>query len=103
LPTITFTDRDGRPRSFDDFRGKVVLFNIWATWCLSCRKEMPTLDRLQAQLGGAEFEVVALSIDRGGSDVVNSYYGTGGGFRSIAFLSDRSPTRQIRFAAFSMC
>ena len=75
LPAITFTDRDGRPRSLDNFRGKVVLFNIWATWCLSCRKEMPTLDRLQAQLGGAEFEVVALSIDRGGSDVVSEFYG----------------------------
>lgn len=75
LPAITFTDRDGRPRTLDDFRGKVVLFNIWATWCLSCRKEMPTLDRLQAQLGGAEFEVVALSIDRGGSDVVSEFFG----------------------------
>jgi thiol-disulfide isomerase/thioredoxin len=64
IAAIQFENADGQPRSLADFGGKVVLLNIWATWCVPCRKEMPTLDRLQAKLGGSDFEVVALSIDR---------------------------------------
>ena len=51
-----------------------MLLNIWATWCTPCRQEMPTLDRLQATLGGPGFEVVALSIDRDGPGIVRSFY-----------------------------
>jgi thiol-disulfide isomerase/thioredoxin len=51
-----------------------VLLNVWATWCTPCRKEMPALDRLQQQLGGRDFEVVALSIDRGGNPAVAAFY-----------------------------
>jgi thiol-disulfide isomerase/thioredoxin len=51
-----------------------VLLNVWATWCMPCREEMPTLDRLQATLGGPGFEVVALSIDKGGLPVVHAFY-----------------------------
>src|SRR5919197_1038850 len=69
IPELQFTDADGQPHPIAEFRGKVVLLNIWATWCLPCRKEMPTLDRLQAELGGPDFEVVALSIDRGGLEI----------------------------------
>ena len=60
--------------SLADFRGKLLLLNIWATWCGPCREEMPTLDRLQTRLGGADFEVVALSIDREGVDAVRDFY-----------------------------
>ena len=67
LPNVAFQDGDGKPVSLDSFRGRVVLLNLWATWCLPCRKEMPALDRLQAALGSADFEVVALSIDRAGA------------------------------------
>ena len=74
VPAVAFIEADGRPRSITDFKGKVVLLNIWATWCVSCREEMPTLDRLQAKLGGADFEVVALSIDRAGAEAVRSFY-----------------------------
>ncbi|MPY76151.1 MAG: redoxin family protein [Alphaproteobacteria bacterium] len=74
LPELGFEDGDGNPRTLADFRGKVVLLNIWATWCGPCRHEMPTLDRLQAELGGPGFEVVALSIDRAGIDVVTEFY-----------------------------
>ena len=74
LPDISFSDGDGRSVKLSSFRGKVVLLNIWATWCPPCRKEMPTLDRLQTKLGGAGFEVVALSIDKGGPLVVRTFY-----------------------------
>ncbi|WP_119390691.1 TlpA family protein disulfide reductase [Taklimakanibacter lacteus] len=75
LPELRFKDGDGRPKSLSDFNGKVVLLNVWATWCGPCRKEMPTLDRLQAGLGGPGFEVVVLSIDRAGIDVVRKFFG----------------------------
>ena len=62
------------PTSLAAFRGKFVLLNVWATWCTPCREEMPTLDRLQATLGGPDFEVVALSIDQGGAPVVQDFF-----------------------------
>jgi thiol-disulfide isomerase/thioredoxin len=71
---VGFEDGNGRKRTLANFRGKVVLLNLWATWCGPCRKEMPTLDRLQSKLGSKDFEVVALSIDRGGQAVVKSFY-----------------------------
>lgn len=74
LPAVTFADESGRPITFEQFRGRVALLNIWATWCVPCRKEMPTLDRLQAQLGGPDFEVVALSIDQDGIAAVRKFY-----------------------------
>lgn len=75
VPEIAFADGDGTARSLADFRGKIVLLNIWATWCVPCRTEMPTLDRLQGQLGGPDFGVVALSIDRNGPDAVRKFFG----------------------------
>jgi thiol-disulfide isomerase/thioredoxin len=63
LPVLTFTGADGKPRALADFQGKTVLLNLWATWCVPCRKEMPALDALQAKLGGERFEVVAVNID----------------------------------------
>jgi thiol-disulfide isomerase/thioredoxin len=74
VPEISFQNGDGQPRTLADFAGKVVLLNIWATWCLPCRTEMPTLDRLQAELGGPDFEVVALSVDRKGPDAVRKFF-----------------------------
>lgn len=74
LPELRFQDGEGAERSLSDFRGKVVLLNIWATWCGSCRKEMPTLDRLETELGGNDFEVVGLSIDRAGIPAVKQFY-----------------------------
>lgn len=71
---ISFEDGDGNSLTLADFEGKLILLNVWATWCGPCRKEMPTLDALQAELGGTDFEVVALSIDRQGIDVVNEFY-----------------------------
>jgi thiol-disulfide isomerase/thioredoxin len=66
LPEHPFQDGAGKTRSLKEWRGKVVLLNLWATWCAPCRKEMPSLDRLQAELGSDQFEVVAVSADRTG-------------------------------------
>jgi thiol-disulfide isomerase/thioredoxin len=74
LPDIGFTDGDGRPTRLSSFRGKVILLNIWASWCTPCRKEMPALDRLQANLGGPDFEVIALSVDHNGVSAVKAFY-----------------------------
>ena len=74
LPDIAFSDGEGRPLRLAGFRGRMILLNVWATWCPPCRKEMPALDRLQASLGGPEFEVVALSIDRDGLPAVSLFY-----------------------------
>lgn len=75
IPEIQFQDGEGRDLTLADFRGKVVLLNVWATWCIPCRREMPMLDRLQAELGGPDFQVLALSIDRGGVEAVARFYG----------------------------
>jgi thiol-disulfide isomerase/thioredoxin len=74
IAAISFEDGQGQSRSIADFKGKVVVINIWATWCGPCRAEMPALDRLQAALGGRDFEVVPVSIDRGGIDLVKKFY-----------------------------
>lgn len=77
LPALSFQDQDGKTVSLADFRGRVVLLNVWATWCPPCRKEMPSLDRLNAKRGGAAFEVVALSIDHDPRAVLPFYRETG--------------------------
>jgi thiol-disulfide isomerase/thioredoxin len=63
LPDLAFEDAEGKPRKLSDWRGRTVLVNLWATWCVPCRKEMPALEALQAKLGGPKFEVVAVNID----------------------------------------
>lgn len=87
--TLTFVDASGATRSLADYRGKFVLLNIWATWCVPCRTEMPTLDRLQGLLGGPDFQVLALSIDRGGSEVVQKFFAATG-VRNLAINVDTS-------------
>lgn len=74
LPEITFLDADGNERSLEDFQGRVVVLNLWATWCAPCRKEMPSLDRLQTSLGGEDLEVIALAVDRGNLSKVQDFY-----------------------------
>lgn len=67
-PDLTFVDDSGAERKLSDWKGKAVLFNLWATWCAPCRHEMPALDNLQAEFGGPDFEVVAVNIDTGGDE-----------------------------------
>ncbi len=88
LRRVRFQNDRGNAVAMEDFRGRVVLLNLWATWCVPCRKEMPALDRLQRQLGGPGFEVVAVSIDRG-SDVVREFYRKYG-IKSLALYIDPS-------------
>src|SRR2546428_2264066 len=69
-PQFTATDlASGRVTTLADFRGTVVLLNVWATWCQPCRVEMPSLERLHRRLGGADFRVVAVSADEEGPGV----------------------------------
>ena len=71
-PEVTFTDIDGKPAGFTDFRGKPVVVNLWATWCQPCLREMPSLERLQEKLAG-KLIVAAISQDRGGEKAVTPF------------------------------
>jgi len=63
VPDLAFKDAEGRAHTLKEWHGRTVLLNLWATWCVPCRKEMPALDALQAELGGPRFEVVTVNID----------------------------------------
>ncbi|WP_131118213.1 thiol:disulfide interchange protein TlpA [Lichenihabitans psoromatis] len=81
VPALAFKTADGSAMTLADFKGKTVLLNLWATWCVPCRKEMPALDRLQAKLGSDDFQVVAINIDTAKLD------------RPKQFLQDTGVTR----------
>ena len=66
MPEIKFENAQKEPLTLANWKGKVVLLNLWATWCAPCRHEMPSLNRLQQALGSDQFEVLALSVDRKG-------------------------------------
>jgi len=86
LPDLAFEDGSGRLAKLSDFRGRTVLLNLWATWCVPCRKEMPALDGLQAKLGSDDFQVVAVNIDTRDPD------------KPKAFLNDAKLTRLAYFS-----
>jgi thiol-disulfide isomerase/thioredoxin len=89
VPDLAFTDVQDRPRTLADWRGRSVLFNLWATWCVPCRKEMPALDALQGRLGGADFEVVAVNIDTRDVDKPKAWY-RDMGIGRLAYYADPS-------------
>lgn len=101
VPEVPFVDGEGKPHTLADFKGKVVLLNLWATWCVPCRKEMPTLDRLQAQLGGADFQVLALSIDQGGVQLVRDFYREVG-IQHLGIYIDESASAISSIGAFGL-
>ena len=101
LEEFKFVSGDLKAASLSDFRGKVVLLNIWATWCGPCRVEMPTLDRLQAMLGGPDFEVLALSIDQGGVAVVKDFYEELG-LKALRIFVDPSVTAPVALNALGV-
>ncbi|WP_064697561.1 thiol:disulfide interchange protein TlpA [Rhizobium aegyptiacum] len=65
LSAVTFNGPDGKPLKLDHFAGKTVLLNLWATWCVPCREEMPALNTLEKEMGSEKFEVVTVNIDSG--------------------------------------
>jgi thiol-disulfide isomerase/thioredoxin len=101
VPEVKFTDAQGDPLTLADLQGKVVLLNLWATWCGPCREEMPSLDKLQAQLGGADFEVVALSIDQAGPEVVRQFYDEVG-VENLALYIDTSAQAAVTLDALGV-
>jgi thiol-disulfide isomerase/thioredoxin len=101
VTAISFNDGDGRSRGVADFKGKVLLLNVWATWCIPCRTEMPALDRLQASLGGSDFEVVPVSIDRAGLETIRKFY-SDIGIRNLAMYVDSSGQVLRQVGAFGL-
>ena len=86
MPDISF-EAPGGVKKLSDFRGRTVLLNLWATWCIPCREEMPALDRLQKAAGGQDFEVVAVSIDTARLERRQVFLDTAG-VKSLAFYAD---------------
>src|SRR5499427_666843 len=89
LPELAFHDTAGQPKSLTDWHGRTVLLNLWATWCVPCRKEMPALDALQDKLGAPDFEVVAINIDTRNPDKPKNWLREAGVER-LAYYSDAS-------------
>jgi len=89
VPNLAFRDSEGRERSLADWRGRTVLFNLWATWCVPCRREMPALDALQKRLGGPDFEVVAVNIDTRNLDKPKAWLKEAG-VTDLAYYTDAS-------------
>jgi thiol-disulfide isomerase/thioredoxin len=88
LPDLAFQDAAGSQRKLSDWKGRTVLLNLWATWCVPCRKEMPALDNLQGKLGSRNFEVVAVNIDTSGSDKPKAFL-KGGNLTRLEFFADQ--------------
>ena len=71
---FSFIDGDGKTHNLSDYRGKTLLVNFWATWCAPCRKEMPGIDRLQAEMGSDDFQVLAVGQDLQGIEKVKKFF-----------------------------
>jgi thiol-disulfide isomerase/thioredoxin len=87
IPDLTFQDSTGATRKLSEWRGKVVLLNLWATWCVPCRREMPALDALQARLGSPQFDVVAVNIDTRDPDKPKTWL-KDAGVTTLGYFSD---------------
>ncbi len=89
---LSFKGNTGEDMTLADFKGRTTLLNIWATWCAPCRKEMPALDLLQAELGADDFEVVAVNVDRGPEEKARGFLKEVG-VETLNFYAD--PTMKI--------
>ncbi len=89
LPPLAFKDGSGAEKTLADWRGRTVLLNLWATWCVPCRKEMPALDALQGKIGGADFEVVSINIDTRDTDKPRTWL-SNAGIHSLAYYADNN-------------
>ncbi|MGI9477209.1 MAG: TlpA family protein disulfide reductase [Hyphomicrobiaceae bacterium] len=97
----SFNGPDGKAMTLSDFKGKVILLNLWATWCAPCRKEMPHLDQLQKEMGSDQFEVVAISVDRGSPEKSRKFLDDLG-LKSLKFYHDPSAQAGFAFMAIGM-
>lgn len=86
-PEIAFAGPDGQARNLEGFRGKTILVNLWATWCVPCREEMPALDKIQAELGGPDFEVVAINVDTRNPEKPKAWLQENG-IRNLTYYAD---------------
>lgn len=89
LPELAFKDASGATKTLADWHGRAVLFNLWATWCVPCRKEMPALDALEGAMGGPAFEVVAVNIDTRDPDKPRNWLHDVG-IRQLGYYADPS-------------
>jgi thiol-disulfide isomerase/thioredoxin len=89
VPSLAFNDSTGKPLTLEHWRGRTVLLNLWATWCVPCRKEMPALDALEQRLGGPGFEVVAVNIDTRDADKPKAWLKEVG-VQKLAYYADPS-------------
>jgi thiol-disulfide isomerase/thioredoxin len=87
LASLAFNGPDGGPVTLADLAGRTVLINVWATWCGPCRAEMPTLDRLEAELGGADFGVIPINVDLNATERAKAFL-TEIGVEHLPFYSD---------------
>lgn len=88
LPDYSFDGPEGQKTTLASFAGKTVLFNLWATWCVPCRVEMPALDKLQAEFGSDKFQVVAVNIDTTRLDKPKAFLEEAG-VKSLTYYSDQ--------------
>jgi thiol-disulfide isomerase/thioredoxin len=89
LPDLAFRDDAGANTTLADFRGRTLLLNLWATWCVPCREEMPALDALQGRLGNDEFQVVAINIDTRDAEKPKAFLNDLG-VKNLAYYADPS-------------
>lgn len=87
VPDIAFKDADGKEHRISDYRGKYLVVNFWATWCAPCRKEMPTLDRLQAEMGGDDLQVLPIATIRNTLPAVKRFFAEDG-IKALPILID---------------
>ncbi|MFI5014019.1 MAG: redoxin family protein [Hyphomicrobiales bacterium] len=90
-PNLVFFADGGTPKKLADFQGKTVLVNLWATWCIPCRQEMPALDRLEGTLGSTKFQVVPINIDQRNPDKPRAFLQEAG-VKHLAYFYDQSVT-----------
>ena len=98
---VSFTDPDGGVHTLADYEGKIVVLNFWATWCAPCRKEMPSLDNLQTQLGGDDFAVVTIATSRNPMPAITRFFEEEG-VTNLPILLDPQGTMAADFGAFGL-
>ncbi len=89
MTTINFVDGEGNQKTLADWNGKIILFNLWATWCPPCREEMPYFETLQTTKGGDTFQVVPVSIDLGDASKPKGFYAQTG-LKALPFMHDNT-------------